>query len=75
MDISDLRRELGDSLETFAAKVGLSSKGYLSCIERGTATCSVDVAINIERISGGRISAATLNADVAKARESAPKAA
>lgn len=64
MTISELRAELGLSLEAFAKAVGLSSKGYASDLEKGQATCSVRVALEIERLSGGRIAANSLNADV-----------
>lgn len=65
MKISELRAELGLSLEAFAKAVGLSSKGYAHGLEQGTETCSVRVALKIEELSGGRIPASTLNADVA----------
>lgn len=55
------------SQEVFAASIGLASKGNVSVIEREE-RCSLDVALAIEALSGGRIDAARLNADVAKAR-------
>jgi DNA-binding XRE family transcriptional regulator len=64
MMIADLRKELGLSLEAFARSVGLSSKGYASELERGNVKCSVSIALEIERLSGGRIHAASLNDDV-----------
>lgn len=67
MTISELRKELGLSLETFASRIGLSSKGYASDIEKGS-TPSVRVALEIERLSDGRINAASLNPDVARVR-------
>jgi hypothetical protein len=60
----DWRASKGLSLEQAAAQFGLSSKGYLSEIERG-ARCSVAVALKIEQETGGVISAASLNPDVA----------
>lgn len=71
MTIADLRRERGETLEAFAVKLGLSSKGQASDIERG-GPCSLRVALTLEELSNGRIDAATLNADVAAARR--PKA-
>ena len=65
LTIVELRKELGLSQEGFAEQVGLRSKGHLSQIERGNETPSVRVALEIERLSGGRIPAASLNADVA----------
>jgi transcriptional regulator with XRE-family HTH domain len=65
MNLMDLRRELKLSQEEFARHVGLSSKGYVSQLERGEITPSVKTALEIERLSGGRIRASELNADVA----------
>lgn len=63
MTIAELRAELGLSLEAFANAVGLSSKGYAHALEQG-GSCSVRVALEIEKLSGGRIAAASLNPDV-----------
>lgn len=63
MKISDLREELGLSQEGFGNLLGLKSKSYVSEIENG-ARCSVKVALEIERLSKGRIPAASLNPDV-----------
>jgi len=65
MDVSALRQELGLSLGEFAAKVGLTSRGHMSEIERGLTQPSVRVAIEIEKLSAGRLPAASLNDDVA----------
>ncbi|HKT85613.1 MAG TPA: hypothetical protein VJQ77_05955 [Novosphingobium sp.] len=67
MKIADLRTELGLSLEAFAAEIGLQSRGRMSVIEREN-RCSLDVALRIEDLSGGRIDAAELSEDVRKAR-------
>ncbi|MFC7378239.1 helix-turn-helix domain-containing protein [Brevundimonas sp. GCM10030266] len=64
MDIVALRKELGLSQEAFAAKVGLRSKGHVSDLERSQ-SASVRVALEIEKLSGGRIRARDLNPDVA----------
>lgn len=64
MTILELRKSLGLSQEEFAVRVGLASKSYVSEIEGG-ARCSVRVALNIEKLSDGVISAASLNPDVA----------
>jgi transcriptional regulator with XRE-family HTH domain len=69
MSIAELRKELGLSLEAFAAQLGLTSKGYVSDLERGKATCTAALALRIEALSGGRIQARTLNADVALVEE------
>jgi DNA-binding XRE family transcriptional regulator len=68
--IQAFRLELGLTQEQFAAKIGLSNKGSVSVIERG-GPCSLSVAIAIERLSGGRINAASLNPCVAASRASA----
>lgn len=65
MDVLSLRHELGLSQNEFAAKIGLTSKGHMSEIERGKAQPSVRVALEIERLSEGRLPAASLNDDVA----------
>ena len=75
MKIKDLRAELGLSLEEFSEKVGLSSRGRMSVIERDE-RCSLAVALKIEALSVGpdgapRIDAADLNDDVAAARHGA----
>lgn len=62
--IAALRRELGLTLEQFGAEIGLASKGNVSLIERG-GRCSVKVALAIEALSKGKITAASLNTDVA----------
>ena len=65
IDIAKLRERLGDSLAEFATRLGLKSKGQASEIERGLVTPTVKVALEIERLSNGDISAASLNPDVA----------
>lgn len=64
MEITALRKELGLSQEAFAVRVGLKSKGHVSTLER-TGAASLRVAIEIDKLSGGRIPAASLNPDVA----------
>lgn len=59
---------MGLSLEDFGKRIGLSSKGNVSLIERGHSPVSLSVALAIEAISGGRIDAAALNDDVRAAR-------
>lgn len=67
LTIAGLRAELGLSLEAFGQRIGLASKGNVSILERGGA-CSLPVALALEELSGGRLDAASLNADVALAR-------
>lgn len=70
MTILELRKSLGLSQEEFAKAVGLTSKGYVSDLEKIDATprCSVKVALEIERLSEGRIAADSLNPDVGLVR-------
>lgn len=68
MTIAELRKEMGLSLEAFAAEVGLKSKGQMQLIEKG-ASPSVAVALRIEKLSDGRIQAAQLNPTIAMIEE------
>lgn len=62
MQIVELRTELGLSQTAFAKKVGLQSKSYVSELEAmEEPRCSVRVALELERLSGGRIEAASLS--------------
>lgn len=70
MEIGSLRKELNLSLEGFAELLGLRSKGHAHDIESGVTRPSVRVALEIERLSDGRIDAAGLNPDVALVRQS-----
>jgi transcriptional regulator with XRE-family HTH domain len=65
MDIASLRTELGLSMEAFAAALGLKSRGQAHDLEAGKRRPSVRVALEIERLSDGRLRAADLNPDVA----------
>lgn len=65
MDIASLRAELGLSQEEFARAIGLTSKGQVSLLERGLQPASVPVALAIERLSDGRISAGSICPTVA----------
>ena len=62
--VAALRKELGLTLEAFARSLDLKSKGHAKDIEKGQ-RCSVRVALEIEKLSNGRIPAATLNPDIA----------
>ena len=68
-----LRDKLHMSQEEFARAVGLNSKGYVSQLENGSIDrCSVKVALEIERLSEGQITADSLNPDVGLVRGSEP---
>ena len=77
MTITDLRKELGLTLEAFATLLGLKSKGHVCQLEAGDRSPSVAIALKLEELSGGRMLASELNADVAKVRnaDSHPQAA
>lgn len=69
MTIAELRKSLSLSQEEFAKAVGLTSKSYVSELESAEdPRCSVKVALEIERLSDGRISADSLNPDVGLVR-------
>ena len=65
MSIRELREKLGLSQEAFAGRLGLKSKGHVSDLESGKCLPSVAVALELERLSEGELSASALNADVA----------
>lgn len=65
--VRELRRELNLSQDKFGERVGLSF-GKISELERGLYSPGVSVALEIERLSGGRIDAGDLNEDVRASR-------
>jgi len=76
MTIIELRKSLGLSQEDFAKAVGLTSKSYVSELESGSVSrCSVKVALEIERLSAGEITAESLNPDVGLVRNAEPSQA
>jgi DNA-binding transcriptional regulator YdaS (Cro superfamily) len=68
MKVAELRKSLDLSQEAFAAKLGLSSKSYV-CELESTGKCSVRIALEVERLSEGKIPAESLNPDVALVRQ------
>jgi transcriptional regulator with XRE-family HTH domain len=64
MDLSEFRAKEGLSLDNLAKQLGLRSKSYLSEVERGRRP-SLKVAIKIEKLSGGQVTAASLCPDAA----------
>lgn len=68
--ITDLRTEMGMTQTEFAVRLGLSPGGKptVSLWETGAREVSFDAALKIEELSSGRIDAAQLNAQVARAR-------
>lgn len=71
MDLVTLRKELGLSQEECAKALDLKSKSYICGIERGNVQASLRLAMKIDRWSGGRIKASSLNpaaAEIARTR-------
>lgn len=68
--IKRLRLEMGLTLAEFGARIGLSSKGQVSIIEREN-RCGLRVALAIETLSDNRIDAGDLCEEVRLARASA----
>lgn len=68
--ITDLRTEMGMTQTEFAVRLGLSSGGKptVSLWETGAREVSFHAALKIEELSNGRIDAARINAQVARAR-------
>ena len=67
-DIAMLRQLRGETLDEFARRIGIQSKGQMSLIERGLRTPTPEQALAIEELSGGQIDASALNPIIAKAR-------
>jgi DNA-binding XRE family transcriptional regulator len=71
MRIADFRKDvLKLSQQEFALKLGLNSKSHISEIERKN-QCKPALALEIERLSEGAISAAEISAAVALVRQQA----
>ncbi|MBA4092280.1 MAG: hypothetical protein C0494_17045 [Sphingobium sp.] len=67
LSIKSLRSSMGLTLDQFGERIGLSSKGQVSIIEREN-RCGLRVALAIEALSDGRINAGTLCDEVRLAR-------
>lgn len=75
MTISEFRTQvLKITQAEFAQRLGLKSKGHVCDIEREN-KCSPKLALEIERLSEGLISAADISAAVRLVREEAVRAA
>jgi transcriptional regulator with XRE-family HTH domain len=61
MDLATYRKQRGLSQEDLAQHLGLSSKGYISNIEKGERAASLHVALKIEAWSEGAVPAASLS--------------
>jgi transcriptional regulator with XRE-family HTH domain len=69
MTLSEWRKQEGLSLDALASKLD-KSKGHLSAVENeGYATARL--ALDIEKLTGGLVDAATLNPEIAEARKAA----
>lgn len=67
MTISEYRKAHGLSGEAFGRLIE-KSKGHVSGIEK-EGRCSAKVALEIERVTGGAVDAASLNDEIAAARK------
>jgi DNA-binding transcriptional regulator YdaS (Cro superfamily) len=67
MDLATYLAEQGFTDAAFAARVGVTHS-TINRARRGLLDLRVEVALKIEAESAGRVSAATLSSDVAKAR-------
>jgi transcriptional regulator with XRE-family HTH domain len=67
MTVKDFRLSLGMTQVAFAQLLGCTSV-YLSLIERGHRQPSVDLALEIERLSRGAVDAAQICRQVARVR-------
>jgi DNA-binding XRE family transcriptional regulator len=69
MTLTEYRRKRGMSLEQFGSLVG-KSKAQIHAIEKGN-YATAKLALEIERVTEGIVSAAYLNPQVAEARKAA----
>ncbi|MBP6876580.1 MAG: helix-turn-helix transcriptional regulator [Phenylobacterium sp.] len=74
MELESFRKSQGMSQAQLARLLGLNSKGYISCIERRVQRCPLHLALKIERISGGLVTAASLSPEAAELGASASEA-
>ena len=65
MDLATHRRGRGLTVEEAARALGLKSKGYLSDIENGRQV-PLELALRIQKWSGGEVRAADLRPDLAE---------
>lgn len=69
MTLSEYRKEQGLSLEEFGKLVG-KSKGHIHAVETDN-YATAKLALLIERVTAGAVSAAFLNPEIAEARRAA----
>lgn len=66
MTISEYRTAHGLSLEAFGLLIG-KTKGHVHAIE-SDGRCSAKLALEIEKVTGGQVDAASINDEIAAAR-------
>lgn len=64
MNLGIYRRENKLTLQAMAERIGLSSKGRMSRIETGRERCPTDLAIAIDRATGGKVAIADIRPDL-----------
>jgi len=60
MDLESFRKSRGLTQSDLAHRLGLRSKGYVSRIETGATPCPLRLALKIEKLSGGQVTAGSL---------------
>ena len=70
MTLAEFRADQGMTIEQCAVALGLapSSQSWLSEIEAGKRDASIRLALKIEAWSGGKVSAASVNREIAGLR-------
>ncbi len=74
MRLAQWRKSQGLSQERLAIQLGLRSKGRVSRLERGADPWPIDLAIAMDRISGGAVTVAELRPDLHDVRVIQPEA-
>lgn len=64
MDVSEFRSREGISQLELAIQLGLRSKGRISRLETGAAIWPTDLAIQMDRLSKGKVPVAQLRPDL-----------
>lgn len=73
MDLSSWRKSKGLSQRALAIRLGLQSPGRISTLESGADRWPTDLAIAIDRLSGGAVPVAELRPDLHDVRVIQPE--
>ncbi len=66
MDLESFRKSRGLTQSDLAKLLGLRSKGYVSRIETGATPCPLRLALKIEKLTGGQVTAGSLSPEAAE---------